>query len=207
MWSQLADDGIFIDVLVLNAAATQESKSLSDTINSFQFNIFSNLHALDHFRNQSNADNRPKYLISINSASMHCYPYPSAVYAASKAGLGDYLCHIAGRIPENDVRIINLHPGAVYTPAADRAGEVPKDLPIWDDPILSAHMTVWSAGKDAGFLHGRFIWANWDVGELTGMKERIAADPAFLKIGVTGVDSFTVSKLIEKCNEVPRPKS
>ena len=203
LWAQLAQDGTFIDVLVLNAAATETPKTVEDVIKVFNFNIHSTLHMLEKFKDQPNPEKKPKCLLSVASAGLHCYPYPKAAYAGSKAGVADYLCHIADLISESEMRIINFHPGAVYTPAAGRSGEVPKDMPIWDDPSLSAHMAVWLASEDAAFLHGRFIWANWNTEELVDMKDRILADPTVLKIGITGVDGFTVKKLIDKCNEVP----
>ena len=206
LWAELAKDGTFIDVMVQCAGATQPPKNLDETISVFNHNIIANLHLLELFKNQPNPDARQHCLISINSATVHCYPYQSMAYAASKAGLGNYLCHIADFTPETEMRIINLHPGAVYTSAADRAGEVPKDLPIWDHPSLSAHMAVWLAGKDAAFLHGRFVWANWDAEELMGMKETLEVDSGFLKIGITGVQSFNVPKLMEVCGKFPAPK-
>lgn len=206
LWQKLSTDGIFIDVLVLNASAMGEAKDLNDTTSFFHFNITANLHQLEHFEKQPNSSNRQKILVNMSSAALQAYPYPRAAYAASKAGFSNYLCHVADSIPEDKLRIINLHPGAVYTPAADRAQEASQNLPIWDHPSLSANMAVWVSGKDAAFLHGRFLWANWDADELIAMKEKILADPAFLKIGVTGVGSFSVKQLMEKCQEVPTPK-
>ena len=31
---------------------------------------------------------------------------------------------------------------------------------------LPASFMVWAASKEAKFLNGRFVWANWDVDEL-----------------------------------------
>jgi len=150
---------------------------------------------------------RQRMLVNVSSAALQCYNYPRAAYAASKAGFTNYLCHIADQIPEEELRIINFHPGAVYTSAAEKAKDVPKDLPIWDHPSLSAHMAVWLCGKEAGFLHGRFVWANWCAEELMETREKILGDPALLKNGVTGCNSFTVKQLMEKCAEVPVPIS
>jgi hypothetical protein len=51
---------------------------------------------------------------------------------------------------------------------------------------LPASFCVWAATKQAAFLHGRFVWANWDVEELAAMKE--IAEPGFLKMGLQGID-------------------
>ncbi|KAK4547936.1 hypothetical protein LTR36_010655 [Oleoguttula mirabilis] len=187
LWQKLADDKVFVDVLVLNAGAIGEAKGLAEAIFFFNFNIIANLHQLEHFQNQPDESCRQKVLINITSASVQCYNYPRAAYPGSKAGFANYLCHVSEAIPEDKLRIITLHPGAVYTAAV----KIPKDLPIWDHPSLSAHMAVWVSGKEAAFLHGRFVWANWDADELLTMKERVLGDAAFLKVGVTGVGSFT----------------
>jgi short-subunit dehydrogenase len=206
LWTNLANDNIFIDVFVQGACATQPPKTLEEQVSMINFNMIAHLHSFEHFRNQPNPSKKPTRLINVSSAGLHCYPYDMATYSATKAGFSDYLCHIADLIPESEMRVIVFHPGAVYTPAADKAGEVPKDLPIWDDPSLSAHMAVWLAGQDSGFLHGRFVWANWDADELMGMKDRVLADSAFLKVGITGVDSFGVKDLMDVCSRFPAPK-
>ena len=40
-----------------------------------------------------------------------------------------------------------------------------------------------------------------------GMKEKILADPAFLKVGITGMESYTVKDLMDVCNRFPVPKN
>ena len=51
---------------------------------------------------------------------------------------------------------------------------------------LPANFLVWAATKQASFLHGRFVWATWDVEELTALKSQIDEDKRFLKIGLQG---------------------
>jgi hypothetical protein len=54
---------------------------------------------------------------------------------------------------------------------------------------LPGHFAVWAASEQAEFLHGRFVWSAWDVDELaTGeIRQRIADDPNYLKVGVIGL--------------------
>jgi len=206
LWNALATDNIFVDVLVLNASTTRPPASVSEEIDMIKLNFIGHVLLYDHFKNQSNPGSRPRFLVNVSSASLHCYPYPAAMYAATKAGFGDYLCHKADFIAEDEMRIINLHPGSVYTSAAEQAKEVPRTLPIWDDPSLSAHTALWLTCKDAPFLHGRFVWANWDMEELLGHRERLLADPGYLKIGITGLESMSVKRLIEVCERTPVSK-
>ena len=48
---------------------------------------------------------------------------------------------------------------------------------------LAAAFAVWATTKEAAFLHGRFVWASWDVEELaTGeIRKQIDEDPYFLR--------------------------
>lgn len=58
---------------------------------------------------------------------------------------------------------------------------------------LSGQFAVWAASSEADFLHGRFVWANWDVDELRSgeIGERIREDEHFLKMGVEGLTEKT----------------
>jgi hypothetical protein len=75
------------------------------------------------------------------------------------------------------------HPGFVFTPMNAEHGYTRESLPF-DDESLPGNFYVWAATKKAAFLHGRFVWANWDVNELIAMKPKIEADKGFLKVGL-----------------------
>ena len=47
-------------------------------------------------------------------------------------------------------------------------------------------MAVWLASREAAFLAGRFIWANWDMNELKARAEEIQSSRYLLKIGLIG---------------------
>ena len=207
LWSDLSSRKLTIDILVLNAAATVHPAmdDLEGTIEMFHCNIDAHLRMLSHFRKQPNSQQSQRILVSVASAGLQCYNHDPLAYAASKAGLANYIAHLADFVKEPELRLINFHPGAVYTTAAEKSGEVSPDLPIWDDPSLSSDMAVWLCGKEAAFLHGRYLWANWDAEELVNMKERIEEN-GLLKIGVVGNNSFTVPDLIKACTAFPLTK-
>jgi hypothetical protein len=48
---------------------------------------------------------------------------------------------------------------------------------------MAAAFAVWAASKEAAFLHGRFVWASWDVEELASgnVRKQIDDDPYFLR--------------------------
>ncbi|KAG6363826.1 hypothetical protein INS49_008929 [Diaporthe citri] len=51
-------------------------------------------------------------------------------------------------------------------------------LPV-DAPCLPEHFLVWMASPEACYLHGRTVWANWDVDELKAQGgEGLRADPS-----------------------------
>jgi hypothetical protein len=54
---------------------------------------------------------------------------------------------------------------------------------------LPGSFAVWAASPEAAFLHGRFVWAAWDVEELKSgpLREKLENDETFLKITVKGV--------------------
>ena len=56
---------------------------------------------------------------------------------------------------------------------------------------LAASFTVWAASEEAKFLHGRFVWASWDVTEMmTGeFRQRVEKDKLYLTLGIHGLDS------------------
>jgi hypothetical protein len=85
-------------------------------------------------------------------------------------------------VSPEEVRIFSVHPGIVYTPGA--AQMYPWEAMEWEDLDVPGHFALWLAGPESGFLHGRYLWAQWDVDELLAMRERVEKDPSFLKIGL-----------------------
>lgn len=55
---------------------------------------------------------------------------------------------------------------------------------------LPASFAVWASTKEAAFLHGRFVWASWDIEEYSKgeIRRRIDEDPSFLTVGVAGLN-------------------
>lgn len=58
-------------------------------------------------------------------------------------------------------------------------------------------MAVWAASREAEYLHGRFVWANWDVDEVKRvLGEQIAKEPNFLKVGIEGLSESLPNPMI-----------
>lgn len=54
---------------------------------------------------------------------------------------------------------------------------------------MAGDYAVWAASKEARFLHGRFVWAAWDVEELAKgeVRKRIDNEVDFLTVNVWGL--------------------
>lgn len=54
---------------------------------------------------------------------------------------------------------------------------------------LPSDFGVWAASSEAAFLHGRFVWATWDLGEMRSGEvfKRIKSDPDFLTYRLVGM--------------------
>ncbi|KAH7317184.1 short-chain dehydrogenase/reductase [Stachybotrys elegans] len=203
LWERLRDEGIHVDVLVLNAALIIPGSLTSDITSiwrSFETTVLGNLRMAQLFVAQM-GDKNGHDLINISSFMAHSNPAPGqGSYSASKAAFASLLQHLAEEIPSSKATIINVHPGAIFTEAADEYGLTRDSLP-WDDEDLPGDYCVWASTPAASFLHGRFVWANWDVEELIQRKAEIEADEGLLKIGVQGVEHVDIRDIFTKVPE------
>ncbi|OKO89582.1 hypothetical protein PENSUB_13648 [Penicillium subrubescens] len=105
-------------------------------------------------------------------------------YGASKNAAALLLKLMARNVSVDEIHILSFHPGAVLTETARAYGYDENSLP-WDDVDIHGHFFVWAASEEAKFLHGRFVYATWDVTELPSAAVRalLDEDSDFLKIG------------------------
>lgn len=176
-----------VDVLVLNAAvAHRRAQATEITAEEMQEAFDINTMAAFNMTRTYLAMPQPaagrKTIINVSSAAAHMSGAYRIGYAASKAAGAHIMQSFAAQFQGEDVRIFSFHPGSYYTPGV--AQNIPKDMVKWEDEDLPAYFTVWLAGPQSAFLHGRHLWANWDVDELIGMKERFLKEPEFLTIGL-----------------------
>jgi NAD(P)-dependent dehydrogenase (short-subunit alcohol dehydrogenase family) len=129
-------------------------------------------------------------------------------YGLTKNASTLLLQQIAKDTKPNDMQVVSFHPGGVLTESAKRVGGEELKKLIFDDgksksypsiwsintykakpENLPGHFAVWAASSEASFLHGRFVWANWDVDELKSgpVGEQIDSDEHFLKVGIEGL--------------------
>ncbi|KAJ4328292.1 hypothetical protein N0V84_001332 [Fusarium piperis] len=203
LWSRLRQDGIFVDILALNPAKMWLPNSLlglgSQAVkDGFAFNVVTPFLWIEWFYKQREMQPSKKLvsvhahsriLINLTSVVVHSPDMagPVPLYSLTKSASTAMMQTIAYAIPAKDMQIISMNPGMHYTESFQRFAEA--DSFPWDDIKLPGDFAVWAASDEAEFLHGRFVWANWDVNELqTGpLRQRIENDPDFLKMTVKGL--------------------
>ncbi|CCT67930.1 related to peroxisomal short-chain alcohol dehydrogenase [Fusarium fujikuroi IMI 58289] len=175
LWKSLESEGTFVDVLVLSAAsygATEKilDGGLSKVWGEFESNFLVNISTCATYMWSTMGADRPTYGLTKNASTL-------------------LLQQIAQDTKRTDMQIVSFHPGGILTDSAKRVGGDSLKGLVFDDENLPGHFSVWAATPEASFLHGRFVWANWDVDELkTGpVREQIDTDEHFLKVGVEGL--------------------
>jgi NAD(P)-dependent dehydrogenase (short-subunit alcohol dehydrogenase family) len=129
-------------------------------------------------------------------------------YGPSKSAGTLILQQFARAFKPEELQVSIVHPGAVWTEGMRESGATestykcddgesralsPSEYVYLNADVslvdLPAHFIVWSASPQAEFLHGRFIWANWDVNELKGeaFRKQLDENPKLLTVGVEGL--------------------
>ncbi|KAJ4321011.1 hypothetical protein N0V84_005592 [Fusarium piperis] len=197
LWDKFETDGIKIDVIVLNAAMTGqfgpiESLGWKKVWKEFEVNVRSYHQFCDRLHQNAQSQGGKRYIVNVSTSAIHDFPAASYApsYSLTKNSAALLLQQIAREWKVSDIQIVSFHPGALLTPGATSLGLDETSLP-WDDISLPASVAVWAASEEAAFLHGRFIWAPWDVEELASgeIRERLESDEKFLRIGVHGLEA------------------
>ncbi|KAM0547576.1 hypothetical protein ACHAPJ_010320 [Fusarium lateritium] len=159
LFDELAADGVHVDVLVLNAA----------------------LNVAGTLSEQGWEKTWEQFVV--NARSLHQFHDRLRQQDTQQERR-----KLADESNPQQTQIISFHPGAILT-AQTREKGMTEDSMNWDDVSLPGAFAVWCASPEASFLHGRFVWAAWDVDELkTGsLRERLETDGSFLRIGVHGL--------------------
>jgi NAD(P)-dependent dehydrogenase (short-subunit alcohol dehydrogenase family) len=131
-------------------------------------------------------------------------------YVSSKLAAAKLFDYIAWENPH--IHVVNLQPGAIKTDLNSQAPVFDHRKLLrdgWSSTItkekaadLPGHFAVWLVSKEAEFLKGKFVWANWDVEELIEQKHEILKTD-MLTIGLSGLSfqGWGLSNLIESASE------
>ncbi|CAJ2513879.1 Uu.00g019980.m01.CDS01 [Anthostomella pinea] len=189
LWRQLADEGVIVNVLVLNAAVIAPAKPVPEMGTCglwgvYEMNVRAQLDMAARFYGQTSDESCAGGTKIHYAARNKTY----SGYGLTKSAAAMALQVAADDTPVDRMQVVSFHPGAIFTQGAKKAGYGEQDFP-WDNADLPGHFAVWAASPEARFLHGRFVWANWDVDELKSgeIRKRIDEDPNYLKIGVRGL--------------------
>ncbi|KAL5041622.1 hypothetical protein BDW71DRAFT_201230 [Aspergillus fruticulosus] len=179
-----------VDVLVLSAAVVHRREKATaiteqELRDAFDTNVIAAFNLIKSYLETPLPASGQKTIINI-SAAAQVHATHRVGYGSSKAAVAQFLQHFAveqEQAPDdNPVRIFSFHPGSFYMPAV--AQHFTKDELKWEDMALLGDFAVWLAGPESSLLHGRHLRANWDVDELTGLKERVLQNRRFLTIGL-----------------------
>ncbi|KAM6505544.1 hypothetical protein FSOLCH5_013720 [Fusarium solani] len=194
-WSGIHADGITVDVLVLNAAKFGSPEPIiTYKIDSLWAecvtNVRSQLDFAQRFQAQEGFENKQKFLVYLASAVIHSRAMESALpsYTLTKKAGQILIQTLADAADPKKLQIISYHPGSILSETARDAG-MTEDSIHFDDIKLPSDFGVWAASSEAGFLHGRFVYAAWDLDELRSgeMQKRIKSDPNFLSFRLVGI--------------------
>lgn len=135
LWADLKSEHLQADILILNAAATTSNKvaRLHDMTPFFDMNVTANLRMADAFLAQGPATG--KVIINVSTMAAHASlgnTLNVVAYGSSKAAGAAAIQAAADCIPVEECFILNVHPGAILTESARRAGYEENSIP-WDD--------------------------------------------------------------------------
>ncbi|KAF9065539.1 short-chain dehydrogenase/reductase [Rhodocollybia butyracea] len=209
LWEFLYSQNIFVHVLVLNAVYVSEDSSIhgNDTLSieqaklmkAMETNFGGNFHMSAKFVKQAlRPAGQQLHLINVSTGGIHAHPVPDALYVTTKTAFTSLIGRIADERSVKDVQIISFHPGLLYSEGAARTFH-DKSLFKWDSFELPANFAVWAASPEASWLHGRFVWAHWDVTELKAdlrIQKLVEGKGGYLKLGVEGLGSIDASAFL-----------
>ncbi|KAM0193450.1 hypothetical protein ACHAPI_007771 [Fusarium lateritium] len=193
-WKKLAHDGIFVDVLALSAARMWTPNTILGLgFETFKDGLSINIAApylwtsLFHKQRESNPS-RKLVLLNLSTIAIHMtqISVPIPLYSLTKSAGTMMMQHIAMTVPSSEMQVISFEPGMHYTESFARFAD--ENSFQWDDIKLPGDFAVWAASEEAEFLHGRFVWAKWDVDELKSgsLRKQIESNPSLFRVGVTG---------------------
>lgn len=115
------------------------------------------------------------HLILLSSIGAQLLIPTASDYQTSKHAI-NRLCEFVNVDHVQDgIKCFAIHPGGVAT---ELARNMPEDRHTYltDSPELAAGFIVWLASGRADWATGRYLSVNWDVEELTSLKDKILQD-------------------------------
>ena len=115
------------------------------------------------------------HLVLVSSVGAQLLMEGASDYQTSKHAINRLCEFVQSDHGAEGVKCFAIHPGGVAT---ELGLEMPEGMHAWlnDTPDLAACFKVWLASGQADWAKGRYLSANWDVTDLTALREDILAD-------------------------------
>jgi len=115
------------------------------------------------------------HLILMSSIGAQFVMPGASDYQTSKHAINRLCEFVQSDHDEDGIKCFAMHPGGVAT---DIGHSMPTHMHEYlvDDPNLAASFAVWLCSGVADWAKGRYLSANWDVGEFTALKAGILRD-------------------------------
>jgi NAD(P)-dependent dehydrogenase (short-subunit alcohol dehydrogenase family) len=115
------------------------------------------------------------HLILLSSVGAQFVMPTASDYQTAKHAINRLCEFVQADHGEDGIKCFALHPGGVATELGLNMPEA-MHAHLVDDPELAAGFAVWLCSGKADWARGRYLSANWDVGELTVLKDEILRD-------------------------------
>lgn len=132
-------------------------------------------HLIESAKKHASGGRSGGHMILVSSIGSLFVMAGASDYQTSKHAI-NRLCEFVQADHEADgIKCFAMHPGGVAT---DLGRNMPAQFheSLVDDPELAASFAVWLSSGAADWAKGRYLSANWDVEELTELKDGILKD-------------------------------
>ncbi|WP_421724343.1 SDR family oxidoreductase [Bauldia sp.] len=115
------------------------------------------------------------HLILLSSVGAQLLMPGASDYQTAKHAINRLCEFVQSDHDEDGIKCFAIHPGGVATELGRNMPEAIHQYLV-DEPDLAACFAVWLCSGEADWARGRYLSANWDVGELTALKDEILGD-------------------------------
>ncbi|NAO98927.1 SDR family NAD(P)-dependent oxidoreductase [Vreelandella titanicae] len=112
------------------------------------------------------------HLILLSSIGAQMLAPTASDYQTSKHAINRLCEFVTVDHGQDGIKCFAIHPGGVATDLGQNMPEAMRAY-LTDSPDLAAGFIVWLASGSADWATGRYLSANWDVEELTSLKDEI----------------------------------
>ena len=132
-------------------------------------------HLIESAKKHSARGSTGGHLILISSIGAQLVRPTASDYQTSKHAINRLCEFVNVDHGEEGIKCFAVHPGGVLTVLAKN---MPKELHanLVDEPDLAAGFIVWLCSGQADWAKGRYLSSNWDIDELTQLKDQIIQD-------------------------------